>query len=97
MEKLNDKELHIIGHSIGVNVCHCLKSNKKKDKRLPKEFCRNYYFAPPHHPNYPILIDLVKRELIETDDDEYFHVTKKGLKLFKTEFKNYVNTQTTVG
>lgn len=88
---MNDKELDIIGHSLGINVYHAKRSKKKKDKKLPKEFYRNYYCAGSSHDD---LSELQSRGLMvswEQFGNTYFAVTESGIKLFREEFKKHVD------
>lgn len=88
------EELHILGHSLGVNVYHAKHSKKKKDKKLPKEFYRNYYCAgTDKHDGFEILEGLEKQELMHRWNQYgqiYFGVSEKGIETFKEEFKKFV-------
>ena len=86
--KITGKELDVLGHSIGINVYHARRSNKKSEKKLPKEFYRNYFNATPGHTDMPILKSLMDRQLMEQNEDNtnYYHVTELGISEFKKEF-----------
>lgn len=92
-QNITDKELHLIGHSLGINVYNAKLSKKKKDKRLPKEFYRNYFCASVNHSDFPILSDLQLKGLMESwtkFNNIYFSVTEKGIQLFRIEFDKYI-------
>lgn len=94
MEKYTDKELDVVGHSLGINVYHSKLSKKKKDKQLPKEFYRNRFCASEGHDDYPTLITLEENGLMERWDKtaEFFWVTDPGIEKFKQEFKELFTT-----
>ena len=41
----NFNDLRTISHSLGIDLFKAVISSKLKDKKLPKEFYRNYYNA----------------------------------------------------
>jgi DNA-binding PadR family transcriptional regulator len=91
---ITPEELKIMGHSLGVNVYHAKVSKKKKDKKLPQEFYRNYFCASPGHSDYTTLQSLFKKGYMETwtsfGNQQYFGVTDEGIKVFKEEFEKQV-------
>lgn len=92
---LTDVELDLIGHALGINVYHARLSKKKSDKKLPKEFYRNYYCATTSSDNYDVLVNLRTRDLMISQDkydQVYFHVTDEGIELFKSEFNLIIST-----
>lgn len=91
---MTHNELKLIGHSLGVNVYHAKLSKLKKDKKLPKEFYRNYFCASVNHTDFPTLDGLQLKGLMKSwtkFDNLYFGVTEKGIELFKEEFTKQVN------
>lgn len=99
MERLTELELDIVSHTLGIAIDRARNSKKKKDKKLPKEFSRNYFCSDRGGEDYNCLLSLEERGLTrrwEKFGNLYFSVTERGIELFKTEFNNYV-TQTTVG
>ena len=87
---MTEKQLDIVGHSLGINIYHAIHSKKKKDKKLPKEFYRNYYCAgTERHHNFSTLLELEVLGLMERwthDDMIFFGVTKAGTRVFIDEF-----------
>ena len=57
---LTEKEIDILGHTLGINVYHAKISKKRQDKKLPKEFYRNYFCANTTHDEFTILNKLQK-------------------------------------
>jgi hypothetical protein len=83
---MTDKEFDIIGHSLGVNVYHARKSKKKKDKKLPIEYYRNYYQAGEGHHSWNELLHLHEIGLMsrrELFGQTVFHVTEEGKEKYK--------------
>lgn len=82
-------QLELVGHSLGINVYHCLRSKRRSDRKLPQEFYRNYFQGGEGSDSYEELLKLessgimVRREHI---DNDYFHVTDKGKEIFRIEF-----------
>lgn len=91
---LTEKELGIVGHSLGVNVYHAVRTKIKKDKKLPKEFYRNYYcIGDELADGYIHLKDLEDKGVMERWNkfgNLYFSVTDKGKEVFKEEFTKAV-------
>lgn len=91
MEPLNKQELDLIGHSLGVNIYHARLSKKKKDKKLPKEYYRNYFSAGnEQNDNYLALVRLKERGLMSSSvhmEQTYFYVTDAGKEAFKAAFE----------
>jgi hypothetical protein len=89
------EELHILGHSLGINVYHAKHSKKKKDKKLPKEFYRNYFCAGTEaHYEFKTLETLEQAGLMHRWNQYgqiYFGVSEKGIEVFREEFKKYVS------
>jgi hypothetical protein len=94
MEKFTDFQLSKISHTLGINIEYCINSTQKKDKYLPDEFYRNYY-------NYGRVSDNFRlprwiKELSQYIDTwiqsklYYFQVNKKGIELFRKQFKELV-------
>lgn len=93
---LKYKELDVIGHSLGINVYHAKLSKKKKDKKLPKEFYRNYFCTNENSSDFSLLTSLVKVELMyswKQYDNIYFGVSEEGVELFRDEFKKFMDSQ----
>lgn len=93
METLNvtisEKQIDIIGHSLGVNAYHARLSNKPKDKFLPDEFYRNYYCVGSSANFTDDMIDLEQRGFIDKwmhGKQLYFQITKEGINYFKNYF-----------
>lgn len=95
--KMESKQLEIIGHCLGINVYHARLSKKKKDKKLPKEFYRNYFCADSErHSDYPIFAELYNLGYLEKwhkDKMLFFGVTDKGIEVFKNEFTKQITQQ----
>lgn len=93
--KLNEKEMDIISHSLGFRLDIAKKSKLKRDKKLPKEFYRNYYCAgTERHDNFPTLKNLEDSGLMErwTQYNQiYFQVTDEGIQVFKENFSRLIN------
>lgn len=91
---LTDIQLSLIGHSLGINTYHAKLSKLKRDKKLPKEFYRNYFIAGSKHDDYPQLIRLVQMGLMNAAETiDYFHVTDFGILNFRSEFKRLIVNQ----
>lgn len=91
--KLTHQELDVIGHALGVNVYHAKTSKKKKDKKIPKVFYRNYYCSSLNEDNYELLCSLKNKNLMVSNEkygNIYFFVTDTGIELFKKEFTDYI-------
>ena len=93
--KLTEKQLQIVGHSLGINVYHSKQSKFKKDKKLPKIFYRNRFCAGSTHSDYPILLGLETLNLMqkghEINTHEYlWFVTKLGIEKFRIDFNEYL-------
>jgi hypothetical protein len=94
MEKFTEEQFDKIGHTLGINIYHCLKSKSKKDKILPDKFYRNYY-------NYGQTKDEIQEPEWITELSDYidkwtqsgllyFQVSDKGIVLFKQQFKEEI-------
>ena len=86
---MTEKEFDIIGHSLGINVYHARNSNKKKDKKLPKEYYRNYYQAEEGHTNWNELLQMTKVGVMsrrEQFGQPVFHVTDEGKERFRLKW-----------
>ncbi len=87
---MTEKQLQIIGHTLGINVYHAKLSKNKKDKKLPKEFYRNYFCADSErHSDYPILVELENLGFMERwlkDKMLFFGATDSGIIEFKKQF-----------
>src|SRR5690348_13015 len=92
--ELSNDELDVVAHTLGINFYNAKLSKKKKDKKLPKEFYRNYYCASVNHHKFPVLSDLQLTGVMKSwtqFDNLYFCVTEEGIELFKKEFKRQIN------
>ena len=94
---MTDKQLEVIGHTLGVNVYHAKRSKKKKDRTLPKEFYRNYFCADTeNHSDYPTLVELENLGYMERwtkDKMIFFGATTDGEEGFKTQFLIQITQQ----
>jgi hypothetical protein len=91
-EQLSFKETSLIAHSLGINLYNAKVSKKKKDKKLPTSFYRNYFCASPGHTDYVTLDSLEKRGILhkwQQYTNIYFGVTEMGIAIFKQEFKRH--------
>jgi len=79
-------ELKIISHSLGIDLFRAVISLKLKDKKLPISFYRNYYNASERQAAIVGIDKLIERSLMETTQKDYYHVTEKGIELFKKQF-----------
>lgn len=94
--KFNDKEMDLISHTLGINITKAVNSKKKKDKKLPKDFYRNYFCFGTTIPNvkdedYKVFLELEKSSLVirwGKFDNLYFSMTDYGIKAFKQNFLN---------
>jgi len=90
------KHLELIGHSLGIDIRLAVFSVKKRDKKLPKEFYRNYFNSSKGGNYYHYLLEMVELGLMENFDpsigldSEMFRVTDKGIDAFEIEFNNWV-------
>lgn len=86
---MTEKEFRIIGHSLGVKI-----DKYNGDKKLPKEYYRNYYQAGEGHDNWGDLQHLVKSGLM-TQRKQFempvFHVTDEGKERFRLKFVSKIN------
>ena len=92
---MNDKQLDIISHSLGINLYHAKQSTRKRDKLLPYEFYRNYYcYGESSDSNIDQdFIDLEKEGLIKRwnqINNLYFCVTDIGISFFRDYFEKEV-------
>lgn len=88
---MTEKEFDIIGHSLGINVYHSRMSKAKKDKKLPKKFYRTHYQAAKGHNIWENLLTLVESGLMEKREQfgmPVFHVTDKGISVFKNKWSS---------
>lgn len=89
-------QVAILGHSLGVNVYHAHNSTKKRDKKIPKEFCRNRFCAGDGHDDLPTLQSLEKMgymaqgEKINAGHDTLWYVTDEGIKRFRECFETMI-------
>ncbi|MEY5049424.1 MAG: hypothetical protein RLZZ175_2783 [Bacteroidota bacterium] len=103
VEKFNEDELSIISHTLGVNLELAIRSKKKKDKKLPKEFYRNYFCMcrveslERLHQNgekdYLFFEKLLANELAhkwERLGNVYYSISDKGIEKFKSEFNEII-------
>lgn len=91
MSKLTDKELEIIGHTLGLNIYHVRLSKKKKDKVLPSSYYRNNFCAgTEQHSDYEVLKSLEVRGFMQrwiNIEQLYFFVSAPGIAAFESQFK----------
>ncbi len=85
ISEISEDEFNILGHCLGIHPRTAKYSPKKKDKKLPEEFYRNYFCASEGHKDLPLLLSLQNKFLIE--GTWYFHVTELGEFKFRQEFK----------
>lgn len=96
---LGIRHLEIMGHSLGVNVYHAMSSNKKRDKKLPKEYYRNRFCAGETHEDNITLCELEKLgymargRTINKGQDILWYVTEDGKDRFEILFHQYVNAK----
>ncbi len=86
---LSDKQLDIIGHSLGINVYHARLSSNPKDKFLPNEFYRNYYCVGSESIFTEEMKNLEQINFIEKwmhGKQLYFQITDEGINYFKNYF-----------
>lgn len=99
MEKsFTEKELHIAAHTVGINLYHAIQSKRKKDKKLPKEFYRNYFAANREGEDWKVLISMEDKGLAERFPTQlmslvYFGLTDKGISKFREQFKSAVSLE----
>lgn len=94
--KLNNEQVDIIGHSLGINVYHARLSNDPKDKYLPDEFYRNYYCVGSVDNFTNEMIDLLDLGFIEKTNrfgQLYFHITEKGIDEFRKIFQSEISAK----
>ncbi len=90
-------KLHTLGHSLGINIYHAKVSKLKRDKKLPKEFYRNYFVTSKNSTDYPIIEELINEGLmcqgqatINLGGSDVYHVTDLGIESFKKQFNHYM-------
>ncbi len=94
------KQVEILGHSLGVNLFRAKESNKKKDKKLPKEFYRNRFCAGDGHDDLSTLQSLEKigymaqGQKINEGRDTLWFVTEEGERRFRESFEYFINNIT---
>lgn len=91
---IDANELDILGHSLGINIYNAIQSKLKKDKKLPKEYYRNYFQADKGHHCWETLLGLVESGLM-TKREQFgqcvFHVTDLGIQEFEKEFNKKIH------
>lgn len=93
ISEITDREFQILGHSLGIHPETCKWSKKKKDKRLPDEFYRNYFCASEGHNDLPTLLSLQNKSYMEQREGTwYFHVTEMGEFKFRKHFAEYIKS-----
>lgn len=91
ISEITEHEFKILGHCLGIDPKTNKLSKKKKDKKLPEEFYRNYFCAGEKHSDLPTLLTLQNKGFIEQREGTwYFHVTELGEFKFRKEFKKYL-------
>ncbi len=86
---MKTRHIELIGHSLGINVYHAVRSSKQSDRKLPKEFCRNYFAASEGHTDYKDLCEIEGDGFMERYtrfNNLYFGVTEQGIEKFKAAF-----------
>jgi hypothetical protein len=83
---MTTEQFDIIGHTLGINCYHARLSTRMKDKYLPDEFYRNYYNYGLLSVEFQKMINLGYIKLYQRYDMNYFHVTEKGIQLFRDKF-----------
>lgn len=104
VEKFTEDELSIISHTLGVNLELAIRSKKKKDKKLPKEFYRNYFclcrveslerLHQTGEKDCLFFEKLLANEFAhkwERLGNVYYSISDKGIEKFKSEFNEIVN------
>lgn len=86
-------ELDVVSHSLGISVASCQRSKRKRDKKLPDDFYRNYFNASEGHSDMPILKALCERGLMFQGAPDYYHVTEAGKKAFCADFSVLMKPQ----
>lgn len=96
------KEFEIIAHSLGINLLHAKTSQKKRDKRLPKDFYRNRFCTSIGHTDLPLIENLervgymAKGQTINDGRDTLWYVTDLGIYYFRTKWEKLVTTEKTI-
>jgi hypothetical protein len=87
---MTEKELNIVGHSLGIDV-YSLKRTRLPDRiLLPDDFYRNYYVIGKSNPTKEILDKLVSAGLMiqgEKFGDLVYIVTESGKIEFRKQYK----------
>ncbi len=86
---LSEKQIDIIGHSLGINVYNARLSDSPKYKFLPDEFYRNYYCVGSEANFTEEMVELEKIGFIErliNEKQVYFGITDEGINYFKNYF-----------
>lgn len=89
-------KLDIMGHTLGVNVYHAMRSELKKDKRLPKQFYRNHFCAGKNCSDIATINELISSgymasgKVINDGEDTLYYVTEAGIKIFRIWFNAYI-------
>lgn len=86
MKDLSLKEMLLISHSLGVDLFKAVISTKQKDKKLPKEFYRNYFNAGKTHSDIEHISKLISDGFMETRQENYYYVTDLGISKFTNQF-----------
>lgn len=79
-------ELKIVSHSLGIDLFKAVISLKLKDKKLPLSFYRNYYNCSDRQAAIIGINTMVENGYMETRQKDYYHVSEKGIELFKKQF-----------
>ena len=86
------EQAEILSHSLGINLLHAKQSHKKSDKKLPKEFYRNYFCAGNEHDDLSTLKALEKMgymaqgQKINQGLHTLWYVTDDGIAQFSKYF-----------
>jgi len=83
---LSFNDMVLISHSLGIDLFNSVMSFKLKDKKLPKEFYRNYYNTSKEHAEVCGISDLIELGYMVSGHPEYYHVTQKGIEQFRIQF-----------
>lgn len=95
---ITEREFEIMAHSFGIHPVTAKKSKRKKDKKLPDDFYRNRFIAGSKHIDFPTLIHLEEKGLMNrwanpTVLDQWtFFVTEVGEFRFRKHFKAYIES-----
>ncbi len=93
MENINETQINLIAHALGIQYFDAKISNSPDLKQLPDQFFRNYFCVGSETSFNDDMISLKKTGLIKTYskfENLYFLVTDKGIQEFRKIFKTEV-------